>query len=275
MSAIIADPVSALAAHAQGALARQRVRVYPEFFTRPEQLSDEYRQYLIKVLTVQLASEYQDRHRRPIAPSADWIEDVGIQLRGETEHGLGLVDILRSLGVDPMPEVERAQIASPDARLLDVFRKIIRYQVDDAATTDELWISVGIGRWLVERGGGYQSLAAVGSNYLPWAAWSARNFTDEGFEHSNSGKLIAKAAIEKGHRKIVQEMFTEIWPYAVDMFGQNDSPNIRRFMELGIKTVGNREVRLAWLAHVRAEAKELGVALPANPLKGHRGDYSA
>ena len=273
MNSALAAPVSRSTAYNEGALARQRIRIYPEFYTRPEQLSDEYRQYLIKVLTVQLASEYQDRHRRPIAPSAEWIEDVGIQLRGETEHGLGLVDILRSLGVDPMPEVERAQLASPDARLLDVFRKIIRYQVDGAATTDELWISVGIGRWLVERGGGYQSLAAVGSTYLPWAAWSARNFKDEGFEHSNSGKLIAKAAIEKGLRDTVQMMFNEIWPYAVDMFGQNDSPNIRRYLDLGIKTVGNREVRLAWLAHVRAEAKELGVQLPANPLKGHRGDY--
>ncbi len=257
-----------------GGFARDRVHVYPAFYQRPEELSDEYREYLIKVLTVQLSSEYQDRSRRPIAPSAEWIEDVGIQLRGETEHGLGLVDLLRSLGVDPMPYVEKAQNASPDARLLDVFRKIIRFQVEGTATSEELWISVGIGRWLVERGGGYQSLGAIGSNYLPWASWSARNFKDEGFEHSNSGKLIAKAAIARGHERTVQLMFAEIWPYAVDMFGQNDSSNIRKFLELGIKTVGNREVRLAWLAHIKAEAEELGVELPRDPLKGHRGDYS-
>lgn len=256
------------------ALARQRVRVYDDFYTSPDELNDEYREYLVKVLTVQLSSEFQDRSRRPIAPSAEWIEDVGIQLRGETEHGLGLVDILRSLGVDPMPYVDKAQRASPDARLLDVFREVIRYQTEGTSTSDELWISVGIGRWLVERGGGYQSLGAVGSNYLPWAAWSARNFKDEGFEHSNSGKLIAKAAIEKGLGRTVQLLFSEIWPYAVDMFGQNDSPNIRKFLDLGIKTVGNREIRLSWLAHIMAEAKELGVELPSNPLKGHRGDYS-
>lgn len=253
---------------------RERIRVYPEYFTRPDQLSEEYREYLLKILTVQVSSEYQERHRRPVPPAPEWIEDVGIQFRGETEHGLGLVDIIRSLGVDPCPYIQKAQTLADDSRLLDVFKRQKNLASDGVVTTDEVWIDVGIGRWLIERGGGYQSMAAIGSTYIPWAIWSARNFRDEGFEHSNSGKLIVRAAIEKGLYEAVQEKFDRMLPYAVDMFGANDAPNGRRFIELGIKTIGNRETRLAWLAHLKAEAKELGVKLPANPLQGHRGDYS-
>lgn len=255
-------------------VAKQRIRTYPFLYERPEQLPDEYRDYLIRLLTVQLSSEYQDRSRRPIAPTPEWMEDVAIQFRGESEHGRGLADILRTLGVDPMPYIDKAQNATPDARLLDVFREMIRFQEDGVATSDELWLSVGIGRWLVERGGGYQSIAALGATYLPWAAWSARNFKDEGFEHSSSGNLITETAIAKGMRDVAQRMFEEMLPYAVDMFGANDSPNLRAYLDLGIKTIGNREVRLAWFAHVKADADAMGLVLPDNPLRGHRGDYT-
>lgn len=254
-------------------VARDRIRTYPFIYERPDQLTDEYRDYLIRLLTVQLSSEYQDRSRRPIAPTPDWIEDVAIQFRGETEHGRGLVDILRSVGFDPMPYIEKAQNAAPDARLLDVFRTIIRFQ-EDGTTSDELWLSVGIGRWLVERGGGYQSIAALGATYIPWAAWSARNFKDEGFEHSSSGNFITEAAIKNGMKDTAQKLFERTLPHAVDMFGANDSPNLRKYLELGIKTIGNREVRLAWFAHVKADADAMGLQMPDNPLKGHRGDYS-
>ena len=266
--------VEPLPATARALVAKARLRTYPFIYERPDQLPDEYREYLIRLLIVQLSSEYQDRSRRPIAPTPDWVEDVGIQFRGETEHGRGLADILRTLGVDPMPWIERAQNAAPDAKLLEVFRNIIVFQEGDYKTSDHAWLSVGLGRWLVERGGGYQSIAALGSTYLPWAAWSARNFKDEGFEHSSSGNRIVETAITAGMGELVQTMFETIWPYAVDMFGANVSFNLNKYLETGIKTIGNREVRLAWLAHVSADAAIMGVRMPAHPLVGKRGTYS-
>ncbi len=267
-------PQQTTASPADDLLATAKIRTYDHLYERPDQLTDEYRSYLIRLLTVQLSSEYQDRSRRPIAPTPEWMEDVAVQFRGETEHGRGLADILRSLGCNPMPYIEKAQNATPDARLLDVFRRTMRFQEDGIATSDELWLSVGIGRWLVERGGGYQSIAALGATYLPWAAWSARNFQDEGFEHSSSGNTITRRAIDNGMRDVAQKMFEDTLPYAVDMFGANDSPNLRAYLDLGIKTIGNREVRLAWFAHVRSDALAMGLTIPEHPLRGHRGDYS-
>ena len=258
---------------ASALVAKSRIRTYPFVYERPDQLPDDYREALIRLLIVQLSSEYQDRSRRPIAPTPYWVDDVGIQFRGETEHGRGLADILRTLGIDPLPWIEKAQNASADAKLLDVFRHII-FQEGNKKTSDRAWLSVGIGRWLVERGGGYQSIAALGSTYLPWAAWSARNFKDEGFEHSSSGNRIVEEAIAAGQAPLVQEMFDTLWPHAVDMFGANDFPNLTKYLETGIKTIGNREVRLAWFAHVQADAALMGVRLPANPLKGKRGNYA-
>lgn len=269
MNAVVKGARSA----SHGLIAKARVRTYSYLYERPDQLSDEYREYLIRLLIVQLSSEYQDRSRRPIAPTPEWVEDVGIQFRGETEHGRGLADILRTLGVNPMPWIEKAQNASPDAKLLDVFRHIVQHE-GQTKTSDVAWVSVGLGRWLVERGGGYQSIAALGATYLPWAAWSARNFRDEGFEHSSSGNRIVEAAIAAGMRETVQKMFDALWPYAVDMFGANESPNLTKYLELGIKTIGNREVRLAWLAHIQADAEIMGIRMPEQPLIGKRGSYT-
>lgn len=257
----------------QSLIAKAAVRTYPFLYERPDQLPDEYREYLIRLLIVQLSSEYQDRSRRPIPPTAEWVEDVGIQFRGETEHGRGLADILRTLGVNPMPWIEKSQKATPDAKLLEVFRTIQQRHGSDK-TTDIGWLAIGIGRWLVERAGGYQSIAALGATYLPWAAWSAKNFRDEGFEHSSSGNRIIVNALKAGMQESVQEMFDTLWPYAIDMFGANESPNLTKYMEYGIKTIGNREVRLAWLAHIEADAAVLGVRMPERPLVGKRGSYT-
>ena len=150
---------------------------------------------------------------------------------------------------------------------LSVFRRTARRATSSGSASE-----LDVGWW--SAGGGYQSIAALGATYIPWAAWSARNFKDEGFEHSSSGNSITEAAIKNGMKDTAQKLFERTLPHAVDMFGANDSPNLRKYLELGIKTIGNREVRLAWFAHVKADADAMGLQMPDNPLKGHRGDYS-
>src|SRR5487761_1500750 len=80
----------------------ERVRNLRFYFTA-EELPEEARTMLAKMLTVQLQSEYGDAPDRsgavcPTVEDKTWLD---LQLSQEKEHGLGVSQMLVSLGVDP------------------------------------------------------------------------------------------------------------------------------------------------------------------------------
>src|SRR5438309_11903268 len=97
-----------------------RVRQRKFYFTADE-LPAEARQYLAKMLTVQLQSEYGDAPDRsgavcPTVEDKTWLD---LQLSQEKEHGFGVAEMLVSIGIDPTDSIRDADssIAGGDRKL--------------------------------------------------------------------------------------------------------------------------------------------------------------
>ena len=220
----------------------------------------EMRARLVKLLKMHLSAEYTTAFMEKLRPPtaydlAEWMQTI----REEGEHGDGIVEILADLGEDAQPIVYDMRFGE-GRHLLDFFKVEI-----------ENWDEVGVMRWLSECAAGYQSLAALGSRYVPFAVWSARNYIDEGMEHAQIGRAIVENAINAGRRDDVQRLMWKRWPYVVDYFG-NERPD-NEYVVAGIKVRPNRELRRRWLAVMQRDAAHLKLAMPPQPLKGVRADY--
>jgi 1,2-phenylacetyl-CoA epoxidase catalytic subunit len=192
-------------------------------------------------------------------PTAEDISEWAHTIQEEGEHGEGMVDLLRDLGEDAQAVIDDMRYGE-GKYLLDFFKIKI-----------ESWDEIGIMRWLSERAAGYQSLASLGSNYLPYAVWSARNYMDEGMAHAGVGKEIARRAINEGRKAEIQRLFDKRYPAVVDYFG-SEKPN-NEFIEMGIKVRSNRELRRRWIIDQVRDCEELGVQMPKDPLQGTRTHY--
>jgi len=223
-------------------------------------LSDAYRKKLVKLLKMHLSSEYTTTYLEALdPPTAEDIAEWSHTIQEEGEHGEGMVDLLRNLGEDPQAVIDDMRYGEGDY-LLDFFKVEI-----------ESWDEIGIMRWLSERAAGYQSLASLGSNYIPYAIWSARNYMDEGMAHAGVGKEITKRAIDEGRMTEIQRLFDKRYPTVIDYFGSEKPKN--EFIDLGIKVRSNAELRRRWLKDQIRDCAELGVAMPADPLQGARMHY--
>lgn len=219
-----------------------------------------YRDKLSKLLKMHLSSEYTTTYLEALdPPTAEDIAEWSHTVQEEGEHGEGMVDLLRDLGEDP-------QVVIDDMRYGDG-----KYLLDFFKVEIESWDEIGIMRWLSERAAGYQSLASLGSNYIPYAIWSARNYMDEGMAHAGIGKVIAQRSIDEGRAAEIQRLFDKRYPLVLDYFGSEKPQN--EFIDLGIKVRSNRELRRRWMLDQIRDCEELGVRMPDDPFQGLRQHY--
>jgi 1,2-phenylacetyl-CoA epoxidase catalytic subunit len=242
----------------------ERVRNRRFYFT-PEELPEDARTMLAKMLTVQLQSEYGDAPDRsgavcPTVEDKTWLD---LQLSQEKEHGLGVSRMLRSLGVDPMPYIKEAEASiSSGGRKLDYFRQ----RMED-------WVERTMTRVLAERTGAIQTVAGLGTWYVPLALWHARNYRDEAQGHTAMGVRYAQRLIEQGEAEACQRAADKFYPWCLDIFGGVNTPNERKYLETGIKTLTNNQTRKLWMRSLERDMKHLGLRLPADPWQGERQRY--
>ena len=230
------------------------------YLSGKEDLPKAYRDKLSKLLKMHLSSEYTTTYLEALdPPTAEDIAEWSHTVQEEGEHGEGMVDLLRDMGEDPQAVIDDMRYGE-GKYLLDFFKVEI-----------ESWDEIGIMRWLSERAAGYQSLASLGSNYIPYAIWSARNYMDEGMAHAGIGKVIAQRGIDEGRAKEIQRLFDKRYPLVLDYFGSEKPAN--EFIDLGIKVRSNKELRRRWMLDQIRDCQELGVHMPADPFQGLRQHY--
>jgi 1,2-phenylacetyl-CoA epoxidase catalytic subunit len=235
------------------------------FYFGPEELSQEARTMLVKMLTVQLQSEYGDAPDRsgavcPTVEDKTWLD---LQLSQEKEHGLGVSNMLTSLGVDPTPYIKEAEASiAAGARKLDYFRQ----RMED-------WVERSMTRVLAERTGAIQTVAGLGTWYVPLAVWHARNYKDEAQGHTVMGVAYAKRLVEEGRAADCQLAVDKFYPWCLDIFGGVDTPNERKYLETGIKTLTNNQTRKLWMRSLKRDLDGLGLRLPSDPWQGDRARY--
>lgn len=236
-----------------------------KLYLRAEDVPQDVRQFIVKMLTVQIQSEYADAPDRsgsvcPTVEDKTWLD---FQIAQEKQHGLGVSRILRDFGVDPMPFIREAESSvTVGERKLDYFRM----RMED-------WVERSMTRVLAERTGGIQSIAGLGASYVPLAVWHAKNYVDEALGHTAQGNVYAKKLVAQGRAAECQAAIEKFYPSCLDIFGGVDTPNERRYLELGVKTLSNNQSRLLWIQSLERDLKDLALALPAERWKGGRRTY--
>ncbi len=236
-----------------------------KIYLRAEQVPDDVRQFIVKMLTVQIQSEYADAPDRSgsVCPTAEDKAWVDFQIAQEKEHGLGVSRILRDMGVDPLPYIKEAESSvTVGGRKLDYFRM----RMED-------WVERSMTRVLAERTGGIQSIGGLGASYVPLAVWHAKNYVDEALGHTAQGNKYAKRLVAEGRREECQKAIEKFYPSCLDIFGGVDTPNEKRYLELGVKTLSNNQSRLLWIKSLERDLKEISLEMPAALWKGNRREY--
>jgi 1,2-phenylacetyl-CoA epoxidase catalytic subunit len=59
-----------------------------------------------------------------------------------------------------------------------------------------------------------------------------------------------------------QRLLEKWYPAALDMFGRSDSPNVPKFIQWGLKSVGNADIRQLYKEYVDRKIEALGLDLP-------------
>lgn len=238
-----------------------------KLYRRASELSDDARKYIVKMLTVQLQSEYADAPDRvsAICPTVEDKTWLDLQMAQEKAHGLGVARILEDMGVDPTPLIAQAEASvSEGDRKLDYFKMPMQD-----------WVERSMTRVLAERTGGIQSIGGLGATYIPLAVWNAKNYVDEALGHTAMGVSYAQRLVADGQRAECQVAVDKFYPSCLDIFGGVGTPNEKRYLELGVKTLTNNQSRTLWVTSLQRDLDALGLQMPAEKWKGIRASYPA
>ncbi|MPW11172.1 hypothetical protein GCT19_37465 [Paraburkholderia sp. CNPSo 3155] len=249
------------------------MRTYDFLYHHPEELPEDYKKQLWKFLSIQICIEGGMANESGIGqessclytmPEARHRRFIAHKLADERNHAFGLFRLAKSIGEDPHQLLGDVRAFPEKSRALDAFKEI-------DYTKSHLVFEVFC--FLTEAAGGIASIAALGSTYVPWALWNAKNFIDEGLTHSIVSMYNIKEAVEKGEREEAQRLYDQIYPYALDLFGGANSANEREYLRFGIKTLTNTECRVIWLRQIRERTARAGLKFPDDPYQGKRGRY--
>jgi 1,2-phenylacetyl-CoA epoxidase catalytic subunit len=126
----------------------------------------------------------------------------------------------------------------------------------------ETWADDAWFHFLVDLNGAFHARDWRESSYVPLAKMSATVERDE-LGHSEMGyHFLQEICAEPRGRVRAQRLLAKWYPAALDMFGRSDSKNAPIFIQWGLKSVDNAEIRRLYKAYVDAKLVALGLEPP-------------
>lgn len=126
----------------------------------------------------------------------------------------------------------------------------------------ETWADDAYFHFFVDLNGAFHARDWRESSYLPLQKMSATVERDE-LGHSEMGYyFLQEICATPAGRALARKLLDKWYPAALDMFGRSDSPNVPRFIEWGLKSVGNADIRNAYKAYVDRKLAALGLEPP-------------
>ena len=126
----------------------------------------------------------------------------------------------------------------------------------------ETWADDAMFHFFVDLNGAFHSRDWRESSYLPLRKMAATVERDE-LGHSEMGYyFLQQVCGDARGRALAQHLLTKWYPAALDMFGRSDSPNVPKFIQWGLKSVGNAEIRTAYKTYVDGKIAALDLDVP-------------
>jgi 1,2-phenylacetyl-CoA epoxidase catalytic subunit len=228
-------------------------------FEHAHELTDEYRDFLLKLLWVQADTEFASvQQHRPWLDTAPSFEDRWIEARiiaDEMRHGWQMIKLLEDFGEDGHHYAEDL-----------LHRKEHEHKLDSFNMDFEKWEDVATFLCLVDRVGLYQLRAFQECSYAPLARAIPQMLTEENL-HIGAGRnalnRIANDPTYYGTKEIAQASVEKWYPRALDMFGHSGSGGSEMAVQLGIKRWRNEEARRMYIEEVTPILEKIGLTVPA------------
>lgn len=177
-----------------------------------------------------------------------------------------------SMAPDPTSRVRLIEFFADEMRHQKIFDDIVRAMgevpdenfvssIDGLNATSDVkdWLDIALLNMFIDRVGGFQLFDYAESTFAPLARAGVSVAKDEmghcamGFQH------LREYCTTEARRQEVRERLPRWYGYALDMFGTSSGTRQWKYIELGLKTKANEELRSEYIAHVEPyfEALEL------------------
>ena len=222
-------------------------------------MPQEYKDLLIKVLTIQSDSELGGPHlyvERWIL-AAPTIEDQMMLAKTaaeEIDHHRKFVKILAELNVDVSQQLRNR---SKD-RILEIFRDPL-----------ETWADMGCFGTFIDRVGGYHLEDFSECSYLPVARIIPQILKEEKQHIAHGIQILTKLCQTPEGKASTQKSLDHMYPRCLDMFGVTGSKRSEEYLKWGIKKRTNEQARTQYRAEVGKLIEQFGLKEP-DPLKDRR-----
>ncbi len=226
-------------------------------FKGPEELPAEYKDLLIRMLSIQsrIESEYMLAPERTLmkplalAPTPEDKAEYAAFWSDEVRHASYWMKLLEGLGV------------KVDAQFMSTPMPIYIFEMRDRA---EDWIEYGLFSFFADRQGAYMGYEWVGCSYEPLAKIADRVYREE-LGHAAFGYSLIRRALQREpeqSRARLEKHIAKWYPAGLDMFGQSGSRRQHDYLRWGLRRRTNEEMRDAFIAEVNGLLTRLQIPIP-------------
>ena len=235
-------------------------RAGPREFSPKDDLPEEYRKAATRMIQFHANSEIMGAYlERPFireAPSLDRKLACSAKVQDEIGHGQLLYRAAESLGLKTRDEM-LDELAEGQGKFLNCFH----YPM-------ESWVETPMIAFFVDGAAMRRQATLKRTSWEPYAHAMDKVCFEEGF-HVKHGEAILHELMtgSKKEQEMTQEAFELWWPRIIQFFGPtNDKSTHHGFAsEVGLKQMGNDELRTAFLNAYIPKAEKYGLEIPDEP----------
>lgn len=227
-------------------------------FEHAYELPDQYREFLLKLLSVQADTEFASvQQHRPWLDRAPTFEDRWVEARiiaDEMRHGWQMVKLLEDFGEDGRSYIQDL-----------LHRKEHEHKLDSFNMDFETWEDVAAFACLIDRVGMYQLRAFQECSYAPLARSIPQMLSEENLHIGAGRNTLNRIANDPGYygdKRLAQAAVRKWYPRALDMFGHTGSPGSEMAVRLGIKRWRNEEARKMYVEEATPILEKMGLRVP-------------
>lgn len=237
-----------------------------------DQMTAEYRENLINLLTMQADSELVGGYGYvPWIYKAPTIEEkliVANIVRDEVLHGRRMYRLLEELGVEVDERIRnhddafQFRIEDPNANI-GAERKADDKRVNIFYYTIDTWTDFIMFNFCMDRGSAHQLHDNLDCSYGPWVRTLQLIYKEEVTHIAHGDMWVKRLAADPATHDECQETFNKWYQRTMNIFGRPGSSRNALYRKLNLKKRDNGEVREAFDTEIRAKCAEYGLTVPA------------
>ena len=245
-------------------------RASPRQFGPKDDLPEEYRKAATRMIQFHANSEIMGAYlERPFirqAPSLDRKLAFSAKVQDEIGHGQLLYRAAENLGVKTRGQM-LDELANGEGKFLNCFH----YPMT------EWWETPMVG-FFVDGAAMRRQATLKKTSWEPYAHAMDKICFEEGFHIKHGESILRELATgSRKEQELVQDAFEEWWPRILQFFGPTDDQSTHHDFAsaVGLKTMGNDELRQAFLNAYLPKARKYGLEIPEYPRinEGEDGRY--